>query len=107
MTNDQLTALLNKVFDRVREDCLPELVDPSAYNNWRQDFVFHMTDWMQDLERLRKLFNNPEQFGVENASHVIVSCLIHVIPHLNAAGRLLLDEVSDPFASIGVAGKRP
>ena len=94
----ELVELLNRVFDRVREGCLPESEDASRYEAWRRDFVFHLTDWIADIERLRGLFASPRNYDVEAASTLIVSFLIHVIPHLNAAGRLLLDEISDPFA---------
>lgn len=99
MTADpELIAALNSVFDWVREGHLPDSEDASQYEAWKRDFVFHMTDWMADIERLRALFTAPRGSDVEASSNLIVSFLIHVIPHLNAAGRLLLDEVSDPFA---------
>jgi hypothetical protein len=97
-TAPELADLLNKVFDRVREGRLPEAEDASQYEEWRRDFVFHLMDWTADVERLRELFDNPHEYDVEAASHLIVSFLIHVIPHLNNAGRLLLDEIVDPFA---------
>ena|SRR5438105_6415294 len=97
-TNPELVELLNKVFDRVREGHLPPSEEGTQYEMWKRDFVFHVTDWMADSERLRALFASPRDFDVEAASNLIVSFLIHVVPHLNAAGRLLLDEISDPFA---------
>lgn len=98
-TNQELIELLSKVFDRVRERHLPDSEDASPYEEGKRDFVFHLTDWTEDMERLRTLFANPQSYDVEAASNLIVSFLIHVIPHLNAAGRFLLDEISDPFAS--------
>lgn len=96
-TNADLIELLNKVFDRVRGKHLPESEDPSHYTEWQRDFSFHLTDWIPDLERLQALFKDPSKFDDETASTVIVAFLTHVLPHLNAAGRILLDEVSDPF----------
>jgi hypothetical protein len=45
------------------------------------------------------LVEGPEQLDAEAASALVIGFLYHVVPHLNAAGRLLLDEISDPFAS--------
>lgn len=97
MNSKALEDLLGQVFDKVRERQLPSAVDAAQYDSWKRDFIFHLTDWMPDIERLRGLFQNPEEFNADTASALIVSYLIHVIPHLNAAGRLLLDEISDPF----------
>lgn len=97
MNDTPLDDLLSRVFDQVRERQLPEGIDVGQYDSWKREFIFHLTDWMLDIDRLRGLFQNPEKFNVDTASSLIVSFLIHVIPHLNAAGRLLLDEVSDPF----------
>lgn len=104
---DQETRnLLKEVFDHVREHQLPDGVNPSEYETWKLDFVFHLTDWVSDLEELRGLLQTPKSFGVEDASHIITRFLDHAIPHLNAAGRLLLDEISDPFSSMGRAGPK-
>jgi hypothetical protein len=102
MNGKLLDDLLGRVFDQVRERQLPEGVDAALYDRWKRDFIFHLTDWMPDIERLRGLFQSPEDYETETASTLIVSFLIHVIPHLNAAGRLLVDEVSDPFQSAKV-----
>jgi hypothetical protein len=63
----------------------------------RRDFVFHMTDWLDDLDRLQAIYHHPEQWDREEAGRQIAGFLYHVIPHLKAAGRLLLDEVPDAF----------
>jgi hypothetical protein len=57
-----------------------------------------MTDWLGDLEQLADLFKQPDQVGEEAVSACVIGFLYHVTPHLNAAGRLLLDEVGDAFA---------
>jgi hypothetical protein len=57
-----------------------------------------MMDWEGDLQELAKLFRNPDLSDEETASALVIGFLYHVVPHLNAAGRLLLDEISDPFA---------
>lgn len=101
MTSESLEKLLGDVFDQERHGHLPDRIPQDQYEVWKRDFVFHMTDWMDDLERLRSLLKNPQAFGTDSASLLIFSCLIHIIPHLNAAGRLLMGEVPDTFVDHG------
>jgi hypothetical protein len=93
----KIVQLLGQVFDGAREG-LRETLDPEEYERRRHDFIFHMTDWRDDLERLADLFKHPEQQEEGSASVFLIGFFYHVIPHLNAAGRLLLDEIGDPFA---------
>jgi hypothetical protein len=97
LTISKLEQLLGKVFDNAREG-LREVLDPQEYEKRRHDFIFHMADWKDDLERLADLFNNPDQKDVETATLLVIGFLYHVAPHLDVAGRLLLDEIGDPFS---------
>jgi hypothetical protein len=97
LTVSKVEQLLGRVFDGARESLREEL-DAQEYERRKHDFVFHMTDWLGDLEQLTDLFNQPDQQDEESASAHVIRFLYHVIPHLNAAGRLLLDEVGDPFS---------
>ncbi|HVA49672.1 MAG TPA: hypothetical protein VNH11_25120 [Pirellulales bacterium] len=94
----RLEHLLGRVFDGVSEGLRAEL-DLEEYEKRKHDFVFHMTDWIGDLEQLAELFGDPDQETDETASNVVLGFLYHVIPHLNAAGRLLLGDVGDPFST--------
>src|SRR5262249_46575995 len=92
----------------------PELVRvlKAAYNNFqrlddktanaeaRQDFVFHMTDWLDDLDELKALYEDPARFDKKTADQIVFSFLIHALPHLMAAGRILLGKVTDPFVEM-------
>jgi hypothetical protein len=93
----RLEQLLTRVFEGASEGLRDEL-DSEEYEKRKHDFVFHMTDWIGDLEQLVDLFRNPDQEDEEAASKVVLGFLYHVVPHLNAAGRLLLDDVGDPFS---------
>ena len=97
LIHPKLEQLMSRVFDSAREG-LREKVDPDAYEKRRHDFVFHMTDWHSDLEQLVELYKNPDKYDEDSASTFLIGFLYHVIPHLNAAGRLLLDKVSSPFS---------
>ena len=57
-----------------------------------------MTDWQSDLEQLADLFKNPDKYDEDYTSNFLIGFLYHVIPHIDAAGRLLLDQVSSPFS---------
>ena len=97
--HSKLRELLEKVFDECREGLRAE-VSPAEYAQQRHDFAFHMTDWLGDLKKLNELYAHPEKADLHDATISVIGLLYHVIPHLNAAGRLLLDHVSDPFAPV-------
>lgn len=94
----RLEQLLGRVFDGASEGLRAGL-DSQEYEKRKHEFVFHMTDWIGDLEQLAGLFGDPDHEDDDAASDVVVGFLYHVIPHLNAAGRLLLGDVGDPFSS--------
>jgi hypothetical protein len=91
MPSKALQKLLASVYNHFQR-----LDDRKANANARRDFVFHMTDWLSDLDHLVAIYKHPERVDAEQASE-IVGFLYHVIPHLNAAGRLLLDDIPDAF----------
>ena len=90
----QIESLLRAVFGELREE------DQPGFEKKREEFVFHMTDWLDDLDDLIALFRS-ENATKEAAARQIVGFLYHVPPHLNAAGRLLLDGIPDPFTADG------
>jgi hypothetical protein len=89
--DSKLGRLLAAIFDDFRSH------KSKSYRRRQLDFIFHMTDWSDDLERLAELFKHPNKYDRETAGLFICGFLYHVIPHLNAAGRLLLDEIPDAF----------
>lgn len=89
-----IETLLGQVFDEMHEGCESE-----QYADRRADFIFHMTDWKEDFTRLSDLFADPARYSKSDAAKMLASILYHIVPHLNAAGRLLLDEIADPFAA--------
>jgi hypothetical protein len=92
-----LRELLGRVFDGARGSLRADL-PADEYERRKLDFVFHMTDWSNDLARLADCAEHPDRLDDEAASRLVIGFLYHVVPHLNAAGRLLLDEITDPFA---------
>jgi hypothetical protein len=68
------------------------------YESLRREFVFHMTDWVDDLDTLAEMFKYPGDHNADGTCIQLIGILYHVIPHLRAAARLLLrEEVPDPF----------
>jgi len=89
----ELQKVLGKVYDAYQK------VDDATVNAaCRQDFVFHMTDWLNDLQRLSRLYGDPKDTKREEAEDTVFGFLIHAVPHLMAAGHLLQGaEVTHPF----------
>jgi hypothetical protein len=90
-----LEQLLGNTFDAFRD-----VDDEAGHARKKADFIFHMTDWISDLETLAALYKDPNMMDRKAARQLIFGFLVHVIPHLNAAGRLMLDEIADPFAPV-------
>lgn len=95
-TNASLENLLSRVFDEAQDGLLQE-VDAETYERIKREFLFHMTDWTIDLTDLASLYQHPDSADLSGACRVVIGFLYHVIPHLKAAGRLLLDEIPDAF----------
>lgn len=88
----KLKRLLASVYNRYQK-----LDDPVANATARRDFVFHMSDWIDDLERLAALYADPESHDKKAAGDVVYGFLIHALAHLMAAGHILEGKLSDPF----------
>jgi hypothetical protein len=89
----ELQRLLSKVYDAYRK-----VDDPALNQACRQDFVFHMTDWLSDLHDLNRLYDRPSSATAKEAESIVYGFLIHAVPHLMAAGRLLEGkELTHPF----------
>lgn len=68
---------------------------PSAVAN---DVAFHMTDWVQDLERLVSFCQSPDKFTPAQVNDVLLGFLLHAPNHIAAAAKLYTDlPVTDVF----------
>ncbi|MFO0967305.1 MAG: hypothetical protein U0793_17235 [Gemmataceae bacterium] len=92
----EIDTLLGRVFDNARREDKKEW-GREEYARRRQDFIFHMTDWLGDLKQLNNIFRRPQDCDPKETTITVMGVLYHVIPHLKAAGRLLLDEIPDAF----------
>ena len=63
----------------------------------RRDFAFHMSDWEHDVEELAALYRDPDKYDMKSAGQIVFGFVIHAVPHLMEASRLL-GEFHDTFA---------
>jgi len=62
------------------------------------DIAFHMTDWLDDLDRYYRFCENPGGYRPEEVEGLLMEILVHVPNHVAAAAKLLVDmPVSDVF----------
>ena len=95
-TTETTEQLLHELFDGVREGLREEL-SADEYERRRSEFGFHLNDCRKSLAELSDLLQNPDKYDEETASPLIIGSLYHIVPHLKAAARLLLDDIPDPF----------
>lgn len=63
-----------------------------------RDVAFHMTDWLDALQRFVKFCENPDSYSPEEVDELLLAFLIHVPNHVAAAAKLYADmAVSDVF----------
>lgn len=80
-------------------DQYQRLDDRASRAKAREAVVFHKTDWLGDLNALARFYLNPAGTDPETAGHAVTGMLYHVMPHLEAAARLLLNYQGDTFVS--------
>jgi len=91
----ELRRLLSSIYGHYQK-----LDDTAADKVCRRDFVFHMSDWEEDLHALAKLYEHPEKFSKSDAKSIVARFLYHATAHVMEAARLLLDyEPGDIFDS--------
>lgn len=90
-------------------DALESMLVDQGYEpaDRREQIVFHMTDWLDDLARWAEICEKPEEFDAGHIEKALTGFLLHVPNHLAAASKLVLDvPVTDIFnvASTGDDG---
>ena len=62
------------------------------------EVAFHLTDWLDDLAALNKLYEDPEALPAKDLDRLLLGFLTHVPNHLAAAAKLYADiPVTDVF----------
>ncbi len=93
---------------RIRE-AIRLALDATADGEARRsdDIAFHLTDWVDDLERFYRFCENPEAYRPEQVERLLMEILVHFPNHVAAASKLLVDlPVSDVFGVGSVEAKR-
>lgn len=106
-THEQYRQLMRQVFDELREG-VRETVTSQEYDDLRESFAFHMTDWSDDVQKLLELQQQSGSISSEDAAKKVVGLLYHLVPHLTEAGKLLLDRVDngvEPIAAKDSLGR--
>lgn len=93
MPSKQLRRMLAAVYNAYQK-----LDDRAGNAQCREDFVFHMSDWEEDLEQLAALYKNPQKFDKDTAEAIVYGFVIHVSYHLAAAKRCIDGKFDDLFA---------
>lgn len=64
----------------------------------RRDIVFHLTDWLPDLQAWYDYCESPESMSSSDTVAMLIQFLVHVPNHVAAASKLFLDvPVTDVF----------
>ncbi len=53
-----------------------------------RDVAFHLTDWLDELERLQRFYADPERCARDEISDLLLQFLLHAPEHLAAARKL-------------------
>ena len=94
-------SLEQKLLTFFREMALAK--ENNNYESDREKFVFHMTDWQEALDALKRLFSSPDEYDQDQANQILQELFYHVLPHLNAAAEIY-DDASELYK---MHNKRP
>ena len=62
------------------------------------NFAFHMTDWIDELSELLKLFSTEERVSFDKSNEILMNFLTHAPAHIIEAAEIYLgDEVKKIF----------
>jgi hypothetical protein len=78
-----IESALEKVFRHHRSEAGPASEDIRTH-----DFIFHMTDWHDDLMKLANLMEHPEGKSAAQWREAVIGFLIHASGHVLAATEL-------------------
>jgi hypothetical protein len=79
----RIKEALERAFRSMREKAGPANKDLRT-----RDFVFHMTDWYDDLIKLAKVMEHPEGKNNDQWRDAVCGFLVHVSGHLLAAAKI-------------------
>jgi hypothetical protein len=96
-----VAAALEKAFRHLNDNAGPARKDQRTH-----EFVFHMTDWYDDLAKLAALYERPEAYSQSTWNECVIGFLYHAVGHLLAAAKLN-DTFVDTFRVLEAEKRRP
>jgi GH18 family chitinase len=76
-------------FKEIQDRVAAALVSSGLEEEKAREVAFHMADWSDDLEELRRAWHNLGDINDEQLSDIIYAFLAHVPDHLAAAYKLI------------------
>lgn len=90
---DELRHLMGAVFDAISSE-------DEKQASRREEFIFHMLDWIDDAKELVSLCDDPRRWDPKEAARIVYGFLAHAVPHLRRAIEIADgDGVSDSGSS--------
>lgn len=75
--------------EKIREALGVALKEFDMQPSQTSDAVFHMTDWLDDLEEWTMFCEKPEALLVDQVLEILMRFLVHVPNHVAAASKLI------------------
>lgn len=69
------------------------------------DAVFHMTDWLSDLNEWNSFCENPDSLAVDEIQDLLMNFLVHVPAHVAAASKLVTGLPVEDIFGVGAISK--
>jgi len=92
---------------KIKESLLNTLKEFELESNVIDDAVFHLTDWLKDLEAWHSFCAAPESYSNDELRNLLINFLVHVPAHLAAASKLITGiPVKDDFGIGATSAKK-
>jgi hypothetical protein len=96
--NDHIGQPLRDLLDRILHEMIGEKPDID-YERIKDEFVFHLTECIDDLDKYLHLCKSPLTHDLQTAERIVQGLLYHAVGHLISACRKY-DYVPDPFKEL-------
>ncbi|MCO6512742.1 MAG: hypothetical protein J5I65_18310 [Aridibacter famidurans] len=66
------------------------------------DIAFHMTDWLEDLDKWHRFCSDPASLTNKETANLLMDILIHVPPHIAAARKLMMGMAMEDIFGVNI-----
>ena len=87
--------------NKIKESIGSALKDLDMQPEKIAEAVFHMTDWISDLEEWHSFCDNPESLSNDELQDLLMEFLIHVPNHVAAASKLITEIPVEDIFEVG------